>query len=100
MSTSPLHRYYPPSAELPHFAENKTSVISLISQFGFLWAAVVGIALLTIRKVRPSASTSDKVAFVWMCLSMYLNRTGGAEKPVLTYTEWHLFTSGICPPLF
>ena len=80
MSTSPLHRYYPPSAELPHFAENKTSVISLISQFGFLWAAVVGIALLTIRKVRPSASTSDKVAFVWMCLSMYLNRTGGGQR--------------------
>ncbi|PKY07349.1 Emopamil-binding protein [Aspergillus campestris IBT 28561] len=73
MSTSPLHRYYPPSVDLPLFAENNTSVISLIGQFGFLWAAVLGIALITIRKVRPTASTSDKVAFVWMCLTGFVH---------------------------
>ncbi|PLB34534.1 EXPERA domain-containing protein [Aspergillus candidus] len=73
MSTSPLHRYYPPSVALPHFTENNTSVISLIGQFGFLWAAVLGIALITIRKVRPTAPTSDQVAFVWMCLTGFVH---------------------------
>lgn len=72
MSASPLHRYYPPSVELPHFTENQTPVLSLIGQFGFLWAAVVGVACITIRKVRPAASTSDQLAFVWMCLSKCL----------------------------
>ncbi|PLN84111.1 Emopamil binding protein-domain-containing protein, partial [Aspergillus taichungensis] len=73
MSTLPPHRYYPPSAPLPHFAENETSVISLIGQFGLLWAAVLGLALITIRRVRPTAPISDQLAFVWMCLKYSLS---------------------------
>ncbi|KAE8143085.1 Emopamil-binding protein [Aspergillus pseudotamarii] len=62
-----------PTVELPHFTENQTSVLSLIGQFGFLWAAVVGIGCMTIRQVRPSASTSDQLTFVWMCLTGFVH---------------------------
>lgn len=64
------HPYYPPTIHLPHYAQNKASVLSLIAQFGLLWAAVLGLALVGIQRARPAASRSDRVAFAWMCLSM------------------------------
>lgn len=64
------HPYYPQTIHLPHYVRNETSVFSLIAQFGFLWAAVVGIAFLAIRHIRPTASRSDQIAFTWMCLSI------------------------------
>lgn len=64
------HPYYPPTIQLPHYVENETSVLSLISQFGFLWAAVLGLALVIIQRARPTASRSDRIAFAWMCLSV------------------------------
>lgn len=66
----PSHNYYPPSIQLPHYADNESPVISLIAQFGILWAAVLGISFLAIRRARPTASRADQAAFVWMCLSM------------------------------
>ncbi|KAE8418974.1 Emopamil-binding protein [Aspergillus pseudocaelatus] len=67
------HQYYPTTIHLPHFTTNETWVVSLIAQFGFLWAAVLGTAFLTIRRVRPNASRSDKLAFVWMCLTGFIH---------------------------
>ncbi|KAE8343444.1 hypothetical protein BDV24DRAFT_129250 [Aspergillus arachidicola] len=67
------HQYYPPTIHLPHFAANETSVVSVIAQFGFLWAAVLGTAFLVIRRVRPTASRADKLAFVWMCLTGFIH---------------------------
>lgn len=64
------HHYHPPTIRLPRYAANETSVLSLIAQFGFLWAAVLGIAFIVIQRVRPAASRSDQLAFIWMCLSM------------------------------
>ena len=69
MAVPITHRYYPTSLQIPHYTENETSVLSLIAQFGFLWAAVLVIALFIIRRVRPTASRSDQLTFVWMCLS-------------------------------
>ncbi|KAI9373780.1 Emopamil-binding protein [Aspergillus egyptiacus] len=63
------HHYYPPTIQLPHYAANTSSVISLIVQFGILWAAVLAVAILLIRRVHPSASRSDQLAFLWMCLT-------------------------------
>ena len=65
------HPYYPQTIHLPHYVRNETAVFSLIAQFGFLWAAVVGIAFVAIRRIRPTTSRSDQIAFTWMCLSMY-----------------------------
>ncbi|GES60269.1 emopamil binding protein [Aspergillus terreus] len=62
------HPFYPPTIQLPHYVTNASQVLSLISQFAFLWAAVIGIAFLVIRNVRPTASRSDQLAFVWMWL--------------------------------
>jgi hypothetical protein len=70
MTDSIPHHYYPPSIRLPHYAANETSVLSLIAQFGFLWAAVLGIAFIAIQRVGPAVSRSDQLAFIWMCLSM------------------------------
>ncbi|RJE25775.1 Emopamil binding protein [Aspergillus sclerotialis] len=67
------HRYYPPSLQLPHYTENKTSVLSLIAQFGFLWASVIVIALFIIRRVRPTSSRSDQLTFTWMCLTGFIH---------------------------
>lgn len=69
MTLSITHRYYPPSLQLPHYTENETSVLSLIAQFGFLWASVIAIALFIIRRVRPTSSRLDQLTFTWMCLS-------------------------------
>lgn len=63
------HYYYPPTIRLPHYSANETSVLSLITQFGFLWAAVLGIAFIVIRRTRPTVSRSDQLSFIWMCLS-------------------------------
>ncbi|KUM63219.1 hypothetical protein ACN42_g3899 [Penicillium freii] len=65
------HNYYPPTILLPQYVDNESSAISIIIQFGFLWAAVLGIAMVIISHVRPTASQSDKLAFVWMCLSEF-----------------------------
>lgn len=70
-TTFVVHSYYPPSIDLPHYVDNESSVISLIVQFGSLWAAVLGISFIAIRRVRPTASRSDQLAFVWMCLSTF-----------------------------
>ncbi|RAL06830.1 EXPERA domain-containing protein [Aspergillus homomorphus CBS 101889] len=67
------HHYYPSTIQLPHYTTNETPVLSLIAQFGFLWAAVLGIALLIIRRTRPTASRSDQVAFIWMCLTGFIH---------------------------
>ncbi|CRL28554.1 Emopamil-binding [Penicillium camemberti] len=68
-ATSVSHNYYPPTIHLPQYVDNETPAVSIIIQFGFLWAAVLGTALIIICRVRPTASKSDKLAFVWMCLS-------------------------------
>jgi len=63
------HNYYPPSIQLPHYSVNEDSVISLIARFGVFWVAVSGVAALLITRLRPASSVSDRIAFVWMCLS-------------------------------
>ncbi|KAE8375729.1 Emopamil-binding protein [Aspergillus bertholletiae] len=67
------HQYHPTTIHLPHFAANETSVVSLIAQFGFLWAAVLGAAGLILQRVRPKASRSDQLAFGWMCLTGFIH---------------------------
>ncbi|KAJ5881955.1 uncharacterized protein N7529_000627 [Penicillium soppii] len=64
------HNYYPTSIQLPDYVANESSVLSLILQFGILWAAVVGFSFTLICRMRPSLSLSDRVAFTWMCLSI------------------------------
>lgn len=70
-ATSVSHNYYPPTIHLPQYVDNETPAVSIIIQFSFLWAAVLGAALIIICRVRPTASKSDKLAFVWMCLSKF-----------------------------
>ncbi|KAJ5828139.1 uncharacterized protein N7525_006392, partial [Penicillium rubens] len=72
-ATSVSHNYYPPTIHLPQYVDNESSAISIIIQFGFLWAAVLGLALIIISRVRPTASQSDKLAFVWMCLTGFIH---------------------------
>ncbi|KAH1593934.1 hypothetical protein KXX34_002601 [Aspergillus fumigatus] len=67
------HYYYPPTIRLPHYSANETSVLSLITQFGFLWAAVLGIAFIVIRRTRPTVSRSDQLSFIWMCLTGFIH---------------------------
>ncbi|KAE8153801.1 emopamil binding protein [Aspergillus avenaceus] len=73
MTSMISHQYFPPTILLPHYAANETSVLSLIGQFGVLWVAVLGSALILIRRVRPTASGSDQLAFVWMCLTGFIH---------------------------
>lgn len=70
-ATSVSHNYYPPTIHLSQYVDNEAPAISIIIQFGFLWAAVLVTALIIICRVRPTASKSDKLAFVWMCLSKF-----------------------------
>ncbi|KAI7976330.1 hypothetical protein EIK77_010803 [Talaromyces pinophilus] len=65
-----LHSYYPLGIHIPGYLPNESSVPSLIGQFALLWAAIVGIAWLTISRSRPDASNADRLGFVWFCLSM------------------------------
>ena len=69
-STIVAHGYYPNSILLPHYVANESSVLSLISQFGVLWAVVIVGSFGLITRLRPALKTTDHVAFVWMCLSM------------------------------
>lgn len=84
------HNYYPPSIQLPDYVANESSVLSLILQFGILWAAVVGFSFTLICRLRPSLSLSDRVAFTWMCLSIVspilLDKV--QEISPLTRTSW------------
>ncbi|PYH46367.1 EXPERA domain-containing protein [Aspergillus saccharolyticus JOP 1030-1] len=73
LTASITHHYHPTTIHLPHYASNNTPVLSLIAQFGFLWVAVLGAALVTIRRSRPTASKSDQSAFVWMCLTGFIH---------------------------
>lgn len=66
-----LHSYYPLGINIPGYLPNESSVSSLIGQFALLWAAIVGIAWLTISRSRPDASNADHLAFVWFCFSMF-----------------------------
>ncbi|CAI7632108.1 unnamed protein product [Penicillium palitans] len=72
-ATSVSHNYYPPTIHLPQYVDNETPAVLIIVQFGFLWAAVLGTALIIICRVRPTASKSDKLAFVWMCLTGFIH---------------------------
>ncbi|PYH87087.1 emopamil binding protein [Aspergillus uvarum CBS 121591] len=72
-TASVIHNYYPSTIHLPHYATNTTPVFSLIVQFGILWVAVLGVALISIRRARPTASRSDQSAFVWMCLTGFIH---------------------------
>jgi cholestenol delta-isomerase len=65
-----LHNYYPPWVQLPSYVTNRSSVISLITQFGFVWAAVIGASFFVIGRLRPTVGLSDRIAFTWMCLSI------------------------------
>ncbi|KAJ5572546.1 hypothetical protein N7450_009530, partial [Penicillium hetheringtonii] len=67
------HNYYPPSIQLPHYAINEDSVISLIARFGVFWVAVSGVAALLITRLRPTSGVSDRIAFVWMCLTGWVH---------------------------
>ncbi|KAB8072616.1 Emopamil-binding protein [Aspergillus leporis] len=74
MTTTAIpHQYYPPGIHLPHYVPNGTSTLSLIVQFGLLWTAVLGVAFIAIRRVRPMASGSDQLAFIWMCLTGFIH---------------------------
>ncbi|GAM40370.1 cholestenol delta-isomerase [Talaromyces pinophilus] len=64
-----LHSYYPLGIHIPGYLPNESSVPSLIGQFALLWAAIVGIAWLTISRSRPDASNADRLGFVWFCLT-------------------------------
>ncbi|KAL4881878.1 emopamil binding protein [Aspergillus karnatakaensis] len=72
MNTTP-HQYYPLGLSLPHFTTNESSTLTLIAQFGVLWAAAVGFAWVLIGKIRPTASTADRIAFTWMCLTGWIH---------------------------
>ncbi|KAF7594139.1 hypothetical protein BBP40_009988 [Aspergillus hancockii] len=67
------HQYYPLDIHLPYYVANGTSTLSLIVQFGLLWAAALGGGFVIIRRVRPTASRSDQLAFVWMCLTGFIH---------------------------
>ncbi|CAG7940399.1 unnamed protein product [Penicillium salamii] len=67
------HNYYPPSIELPHFVENESPVIPLILRFGVLWAAVIVGSYSLITRLRPTYKLSDRIAFVWMCLTGFIH---------------------------
>ncbi|KAJ5327876.1 emopamil binding protein [Penicillium brevicompactum] len=68
-STIVAHGYYPNSILLPHYVANESSVLSLISQFGVLWAVVIVGSFGLITRLRPALKTTDHVAFAWMCLT-------------------------------
>lgn len=70
-STIVTHGYYPPSIQLPHYVANESSVLSLISRFGVLWAVVIVGSFGFITRLRPALKTTDHIAFVWMCLSAF-----------------------------
>lgn len=69
--TPTTHNYYPLGLQLPHFVENESSPISLIARFGVLWIGVIGLSFFFFGYIRPAAKFSDRIAFTWMCLSMY-----------------------------
>lgn len=69
MTTAFPHPYYPLGVELPGYLANESSVLSLVGRFAVCWVTVLGIAFLIINRVRPSASRSDRLAFLWFCLS-------------------------------
>ncbi|PLB48660.1 emopamil binding protein [Aspergillus steynii IBT 23096] len=69
MSESIPHDYYPPNLALPHFLPNEDTAFSLIFRFALLWMSALGAGFIIIRRVRPTASKSDQLAFLWMCLT-------------------------------
>ncbi|KKA16715.1 hypothetical protein T310_9669 [Rasamsonia emersonii CBS 393.64] len=69
MTTAFPHPYYPLGVELPGYLANESSVLSLVGRFAVCWVTVLGIAFLIINRVRPSASRSDRLAFLWFCLT-------------------------------
>jgi cholestenol delta-isomerase len=79
-SNPKLHNYYPPWVQLPGYVTNRSSVISLITQFGFLWAAVIGVSFFVIGRLRPKVGLSDRIAFTWMCLSISSLAPGAAAE--------------------
>lgn len=92
-----LHSYYPLGIHIPGYLPNESSVPSLIGQFALLWAAIVGIAWLTISRSRPDASIADHLAFVWFCLSMFAPISWfGRIKLIQIYlaASIHLFFEG------
>lgn len=70
-SISNPHNYYPLWVQLPHYVANQSPVISLIISFGLQWGAVIGASFFIIGRFRPKAGLSDRIAFTWMCLSMF-----------------------------
>lgn len=108
------HNYYPPSIELPHFVDNESPVIPLILRFGVLWAAVIVGSYSLITRLRPTYKLSDRIAFVWMCLSMPFSlpippvileqianiRQPGSSicfsKPISLFTTHHLPAARVC----
>jgi hypothetical protein len=87
-TASIIHDYYPPTIHLPHYVANEGSVASLIARFGVLWTAVLGGAFATLYHVRPTASRSDQVAFVWMCFSLFLSARAKYQISI----SWRMIT--------
>ncbi|PWI69278.1 hypothetical protein PCL_00925 [Purpureocillium lilacinum] len=72
LNTTP-HGYYPLGVELPHYVANESSVVSLIARFGFQWAAVLVGSYQLFGYLRPTAKSSDRLAFTWMCLTGFIH---------------------------
>ena len=64
------HPYYPTDAILSGtFIPNHRSVPHLITTFAAGWAVILGLTLLTVRRVNPKLSVSDQALVLWFVLS-------------------------------
>ncbi|KAF1914809.1 Emopamil binding protein-domain-containing protein [Ampelomyces quisqualis] len=63
-----VHPYYPVEAHIVGYLANKWNTLQLVSMFAAGCAAIFGVTLVVVRKIRPTLSNGDLATIMWFVL--------------------------------
>ena len=65
------HPYIPEDADVPHYAENVTSLWVLQASFGYMLFASVSVVVYLSKRLNPLLARSDLWAIAWFALCKF-----------------------------
>lgn len=66
------HPYYPPSAALPLYIPNSTSLAVILAAFGILTASIVGSLYVAALKSKHALRSIDRYSVAWFALCRFI----------------------------
>ncbi|KAK2593765.1 hypothetical protein QQS21_008526 [Conoideocrella luteorostrata] len=93
MDAAPNHPYHPPTASIPSYVANESSVLRLVVTFGVMVGVVTGLAYWQTAQSPLRLRPMDKFAVVWFALCYYLyNRASIPQLQTVFGQLWKEYT--------